>query len=76
MTNGGKLICERNLDTEGSKEKVVTDETDEKLCVWKSWWNEIKETSETFFVPHLAQSVDHFGLSSVSLEIIFNKDIH
>lgn len=35
MTNGGELICERNLDTKGSKEKVVTDKTDEKLCVWK-----------------------------------------
>lgn len=29
-----------------------------------------------FFLPDLAQSVDHFGFSSFSLEILFNKDIH
>lgn len=36
---------------------------------------QIKEVLGTFVLPDLAHSVDYFGSLSMSIEIVFNKDI-
>lgn len=37
--------------------------------------NEIKEVLRMFVLPDVAQSVDSVGSLSMSIEIVFNKDI-